>query len=126
MSGEPKLLVWNYTVEEKSLLDDLLQRIGAPGAVSIEASQGHLRMSEIIDGSGERGENYVSGEKAILFYNVPQKGVFFLIDTFKKVDLPRPIYAVVTEHSIEWPFCKLLEHLVEEREKAGKMGGPSA
>ena len=58
----------------------------------------------------------------MLFYNIPQKGVLFLLNAFKQTDLPRPIYAVVTEHSINWPFDELLEHLVEERDRMEKKG----
>jgi hypothetical protein len=49
-------------------------------------------------------------------------GVMFLINIFEQRDLPRPIYAVVTEHSIDWPFNELLEHLIEERNKMEKRG----
>jgi hypothetical protein len=90
--------------------------------MSIEATQGHLTLREIIHSNAHSEEPFVSYEKVVLFYNVPRNGVFFLINIFKERDLPQPIYAVVTEHSIEWPFSRLLEHLVEERDKAGKRG----
>jgi hypothetical protein len=120
MESQPKLLVWNYTTEEKAGLDAFLREIGAPSAVSIDRTQGYLTVREIIDGNGPHGEGLTSAEKVILFHDVPQKGIFFLIDIFQKTDLPRPIYAVVTEQSINWPFNELLEHLVEERDRMGK------
>lgn len=125
MDIEPRLLVWNYTLEEKSRLDSLLKEIGAPPAATIDSFQGHLTLRQIIDTDFRSEKAFTSAEKIILFYNIPQKGVFFLINTFKQTDLPRPIYAVVTEHSIEWPFSKLLEHLVSERTKAEKRETPS-
>ena len=121
MESQPKLLVWNFTTEEKAGLDAFLREIGAPSAVSIDRTQGFLTVREIIDGSAPCGEGLTSDEKAVLFHNVPQKGVFFLIDAFQRTDLPRPIYAVVTEQSIDWPFNELLEHLVEERDRMEKM-----
>ena len=120
MESQPKLLVWNFTTEEKAGLDAFLREIGAPCAMSIDQTQGYLTLREIIDGSGPRGEGLTSAEKVILFHDVPQKGIFFLIDIFQRTDLPRPIYAVVTEQSINWPFNELLEHLVEERDKMEK------
>ncbi len=120
MDKEPRLLVWNYSEEEKSGLDALLARIGAPHAVTIESSRGYLTLRDIIHTNKSSDADFLSDEKAVLFYNIPQKGVFFLINTFKESNLPRPLYAVVTEHSIEWPFSELLEHLVQEREKMEK------
>ena len=118
MPDQPKLLVWNHTPEEKAELDALLKGIGAPGAVSIPEAHGYLTLREIIAGNGEPGQVLESQEKVILFHSIPQKGVFFLIDLFRKTDLPQPIYAVVTEHSIDWPFNELLGHLVQERKKS--------
>ncbi len=127
MNGEPRLLVWNYTSEEKEKLDIVLKGIGAPAAVTLERTQGCLPLREVIHNNAHGENPFTSDEKVILFYNIPQQGVFFLINTFKEQNLPKPIYAVVTEHSIEWRFSDLLEHLVEEREKverrnAGKSG----
>jgi hypothetical protein len=122
MHKEPRLLVWNYTSEEKHKLDALLKEIGAPPAVDIDKTQGRLPLREIIDGDRPVEETFTSEEKVVLFYNIPQKGVLFLLNTFKQKDLPRPIYAVVTEHSINWPFNELLEHLIEERDRMEKKG----
>lgn len=129
MDKEPKLLVWNYTLGEKEKLDGLLKEIGAPVASAIDSDQGHLSLREIIHTDSHGQECLESSEKVLLFYNIPQKGVFFLIDLFKKAALPHPIYAIVTEYSIAWPFSKLLDHLVSERDTAAKRGasaGPPA
>lgn len=123
MDKEPRLLVWNYTTGEKKNLDALLDEIKAPSAVAIEQNQGNLTLREIIHSDGHSEREFRSDEKVLLFYNIPQKGVLFLMNMFKQADLPRPIYAVVTEHSIEWPFSELHEHLVEER---GRMERRSA
>ena len=116
MDQEPRLLAWNYETAEMEALNAALQVVGAPRAVAIHRDQGDLTLRSIIH-EGSRGNTDVeSHEKVVLFYNIPSKGVFFLLNYFKEKDLPRPIYAVVTEHSIEWPFARLLEHLVEERD----------
>jgi hypothetical protein len=123
MEDQAKLLVWNYSTEEKRALDALLSEIGAPPAECIDRTRAHLTLREIIDGTGPCGEAFASDEKVLLFHAIPQKGVLFLIQTFRQKELPRPIYAVVTEHSIGWPFSELLEHLVEERNRMEKRGG---
>jgi len=123
MEDHPKLLVWNYSAEEKRALDILLAEIGAPLAECIDTTRGHLTLKEIIDGTGSCGEVLASDEKVLLFHAIPEKGVRFLIHTFRQKELPSPIYAVVTEHSIGWPFRELLKHLVEERNRMEKRDG---
>lgn len=120
MDKEARLLVWNYTDEEKKRLDTVLRELGAPPAVTIERNQGYLPLKEIIHTDKRSEKEFSHSEKVILFYNIPQKGILFLINDFKGRDLPRPIYAVVTEHSILWPFNHLLDHLIEEREAMQK------
>ena len=120
MNGDPRLLIWNFLPEEKNGLDVLLQKIGAPVAVAVTKCRGKLTLRDIIHSEAESEEEFSSEEKVVLFYNVPQNGVFFLIDVFKKAGLPTALYAVVTKHSIEWPFCELLEHLVRERDSRSK------
>ncbi len=125
MDKKPGLLVWNFTLEEKGKLDAVLKQIGAPGASSIDGDQGYLTLKEIIHTGAHGSDPLESDEKVLLFYNIPQKGVFLLMNVFKKEDLPRPIYAVVTEHSIQWPFAELLDHLVRERDNAEKRVSPT-
>lgn len=120
MDGDPRLLVWNYTDEEKAALDRLLTDVQAPPAVTIEKAQGHLPLKDIIHTDNRADTDFECDEKIVLFYNIPPKGMSFLIDVAKKRPLPRPIYAAVTEHSIEWPFSELAEHLIEEREEFRK------
>ena len=115
--GRSRLLVWNYTEAEKSRLDDILRQIGAPPAVTIEPGQGRMKVGDIIEGKSPDGDPLVCDEKVILFHEIPHKGILFLMDFLKQTDLPRPIYAVVTEHSVQWPFHELLEHLIEERDR---------
>ena len=115
MNGAPRLLVWNYTDEEKTNLDRLLKDVEAPPAIRIEKDQGHLLLKEIVHTDKRAEEAFECDEKIVLFYNIPPKGMSFLIDVSKKRPLPRPIYAAITEHSIEWPFSELAEHLIEER-----------
>lgn len=115
MNGTPRLLVWNYTIEEKATLDQLLTDVEAPPAVTIDQHQGHVLVRDIIHTDRRAEDVFECDEKIVLFYNIPPKGISFLIDVSKKRPLPRPIYAAVTEYSLEWPFSELAEHLIAER-----------
>jgi hypothetical protein len=51
----------------------------------------------------------------VLFYNLSDAGVRSLMQVFKSLDIPKPIFAIVTETSITWTLQQLMEHLVEEK-----------
>ncbi len=55
-------------------------------------------------------------EKIVIFHMFTKEEVFDFIKKFKNLKLQYPIFAVVTEHSINWKLSYLLEHLIEERE----------
>ena len=116
----PRILVWNFSPEEKAQLDQALRRVKAPPAETIPPERGHLLVRDILTTEKTGSEPFVCDEKIVLFHNIPQQGVFFLIRLFKEEELPRPIFAVVTEHSINWPFSELVRHLVKERNAMAK------
>ncbi len=116
MDGTPRLLLWNYSEEELTLVSQVLEAVKAPPAVPIRKDQGYLLLKEIIHTDKRAEQEFECDEKVILFYNIPNKGMSFLIDLAKRKQLPVSIYASVTEHSIEWPFNELVEELVTERE----------
>ena len=121
MHGEPRLLLWNYSEEEKAKMVQFLEEVKAPPAVSIRKDQGYLPLKEIIHTDKKGDKELKCDEKVVLFYNIPSKGISFLIDQSKQRKLPRPIYAAVTEESINWPFNKLVEDLIHERDAFKKM-----
>ena len=121
LHGPPRLFLWNYNEEEKARMDQFLAEVKAPPAVAIRKNQGYLALQEIIhlDKSGD--QEFECDEKLVLFYNIPPKGISFLIDQSKRRQLPRPIYAAVTEESIHWPFHELMEDLIQEQEAFKQM-----
>ena len=116
MGVAPRLLVWNYSDIEKHAFDLFLEEIAAPPAVSIEKDQGHLVVNDIIFTDKKSEENFECDEKLVLFYNVPQDMIRRVIEGNKARDLPRPIFALVTQYSIDWEFSHLVEELTKERE----------
>ena len=121
MHGKPRLLLWNYTEEEKTKVDQFLEEVKAPPAASIRKDQGYLPLREIIHTDKRGDKEFICDEKIVLFYNIPPRGISFLIDQLKQRKFPQPIYAAVTEESINWPFNELTEDLVSERDAFSKM-----
>lgn len=112
----PRVLLWNYSMEEMLRLDHFFQEIGAPPAYVIEKDQGHLPVHEILFTLNRAQEEFVCDEKIMLFFNVPAETIHAVMRESKSRDLPRPIYAVVTKQSVEWKFSDLVDHLVKERD----------
>ena len=61
--------------------------------------------------------NEILEEKLILFYGMTNKQITKFIDGYKKNKLDKPLFAVVTPHSIKWELKTLLKHLNEERKQ---------
>ncbi|MBD3307578.1 DUF3783 domain-containing protein [candidate division KSB3 bacterium] len=116
MQGKPRLFLWNYTDEEKARVDEFLREVKAPPAVAISKDQGYLPVKDIIHREATGAQELDCDEKLMLFYNIPSRGIAFLIDQAKQRNLPRPLYAAVTEESIHWPLNELLTELIKERE----------
>ena len=112
----PKVLLWNYSMEEMLRIDQFFQEIAAPPACVIEHDQGNLLVHEIIFTEKKADDDFTCDEKVMLFFNVPAETIHAVMRESKTRDLPRPIYAVVTEQSIEWKFSDLVDHLIRERD----------
>lgn len=116
MDVSPRVLLWNYSMEEMLRMDQFFQEICAPPAHVIEKDQGHLLVHEILFDDKKADDDFTCDEKVMLFFNVPAETIHAVMSESKTRDLPRPIYAVVTEQSIEWKFSDLAEHLIKERD----------
>lgn len=59
--------------------------------------------------------------RVILLHNFQREEIFNFINFYKSLKLPKPIFAMITEHSINWKIKDLLFQLVqEEREVRGR------
>jgi len=120
MDSNPRILIWNCS--DLPAWTDLLARVGAPQPRLIEPQFGQAFVHELLFETALPGEAYASAERVVLFFNVDGDTVRNVMQAVKELSgLERPIYAMVTEHSIEWRFCDLLEHLVEERDHFKQM-----
>lgn len=116
MENGPRILLWNYSFEERLEMDHLFQAVGAPLAQAIETEQGYLPVREILFADNKSEQAYSCNEKIMLFYNVPAQTIHNLMKEAKQWNLPKPIYAIVTPQSIDWKFADLVDHLIKERD----------
>ena len=124
MSEKARVYIFGFTSDEKDAIDTKFGQLKIPPAVRIRKSQGHVVLGDIIDRDAESPETLDSDERVVLFHNVSVQGVVALMRLIREIEVPKPIFATVTEHSIKWPFAKLLDHLVQEKRAADTGAGP--
>ncbi len=116
MDTSPRILVWNYSDEELRSFELFLGEMGGPKVERIGKRQGHLLVRDILFTDKVSDEEFDSDEKVALFYNVQADIVQKVVSSIRsRRDLVRPIFAVVTQHSIDWRFSHLVGELIKER-----------
>jgi hypothetical protein len=82
----------------------------------LEKRHGSVVIGDILREGAIGTEEFDCPERLVLFYNLSEAGVRSLMRVFKSLEIPRPIFAIVTETSITWTLQQLMEHLIEEKQ----------
>ena len=53
--------------------------------------------------------------RALILSGITEEELHRMLSTYKKLDLPRPLWATLTPYSESWPLSALLEELKKER-----------
>ena len=107
------MLIYSFNEEEKNHVSQILNY----NCRVVEETMGKMKIRDIIDGiKFEILSSEIPKEKLILFNNFEDEELKKSINLIKSVIQPAPIFAIVTNTSIEWTFEHLLGHLIEERE----------
>jgi hypothetical protein len=86
-----------------------------PAPARLKTTQGDCVVGDIVDRDADGAGILAAGERLVLFARLPGEAVSGLVDFFRGIEVPRPIFATVTETSATWTLAALLEHLVEEK-----------
>jgi len=106
-------LIYGFNEEEKNHVSEILKN----NCKSVEETMGKMKIRDILDGLKlEMLNSELPKEKLILFNNFEDEELKESIRLIKSVIQPAPIFAIVTDTSVDWTFEHLLEHLIEERE----------
>ncbi len=115
MSYQARVLTFGYTDAEQVLVDQRLSEIGVPPPTRLEKRHGSVVIGDILRQGTIGTEAFDCRERLVLFYNLSETGVRSLMQVFKSLEIPKPIFAIVTETSITWTLEHLMEHLIEEK-----------
>jgi hypothetical protein len=113
--GKPRIFTYGFTPKESAAIDASLAGIRVPAPTRLRRSQADCTVGDIVDHDAEGAGSLDSGERLVLFANLSGEAVGRLVDFFRAIDVPRPIFATVTETSATWTLAELLEHLAEEK-----------
>ena len=113
--GKARMFTWGFTDGESAAIDAALAGIRVPAPTRLKPTQGDCVVGDIVDRDADGAGCLAAGERLVLFARLPGEAVSGLVDFFRGLDVPRPIFATVTETSATWTLAMLLEHLVEER-----------
>jgi hypothetical protein len=115
MSNKARVLTFGFTEAERQRIDERLAAIGVPPPTLLGKRHGSVVIGDIIRQDAVGTEEFDCQERLVLFYNLSEAGVRSLMQVFKSLDVPKPIFAIVTETSITWTLEQLMEHLIEEK-----------
>jgi hypothetical protein len=115
MSTTAKILTFGYTDAECKRIDQRLAEIGVPAPTRLEKRHGSVVIGDILRQGTPGTEEFDCQERLVLFYNISEAGVRSLMQVLKSLEIPKPIFAMVTETSITWTLEQLMEHLIEEK-----------
>ena len=115
MADKARILVFGFTDAEQALINRRLAEIGVPPPFRLEKRHGSVVIGDILREGAIGTEEFECREQLVLFSNLSEAGVRSLMQVFKSLEIPKPIFAVVTETSITWTLKQLMEHLIEEK-----------
>ena len=115
MHGKARILIYGFTAEQGERIDAALAAAGVPAAAKLRPTQGQVVLSDILEHDRDGTDTLAVFQPLVLFYNVSEAGIRTLIPLVRGVEVPRPIFAMVTETSYRWTLARLLEHLLEEK-----------
>ncbi len=113
--GRPRIFTFGFSADESATIDAALTGIRVPAPTRLRPSQGDVRVGDIVERDADGTDRLETAERLVLFAYLPGEAVGRLVDFFRSIDVPRPIFATVTETSATWTFAELLEHLGEEK-----------
>ncbi len=115
MSNKASILTFGFSAAEHERIDARLSEIGVPAPTRLQKGHGSVVIGDILREGAVGTEDFDCRERLVLFYNLSDAGVRSLMQVFKSLGIPKPIFAVVTETSITWTLRQLMEHLIEEK-----------
>ena len=115
MKKQKHVVVYGYYEEDvnklKGFLDNKLEII-----LEIISASGkeNIKIADVLE-SNEGSFFEDKEDKVLMFLDFLDEEIRYILHNFSDINIPKPLFCVLTEHNIEWTFDKLILDLIEER-----------
>ena len=115
MKKQKHIVVYGYPEEDVNKLKAFLGNKLEINLEIISASgKENIKIADILE-SNECSLFEDKQNKVLMFLDFLDEEIRYLLHNFSDVNIPKPLFCVLTEHNIEWNFDKLILDLIEER-----------
>ncbi|HMA84672.1 MAG TPA: DUF3783 domain-containing protein [Desulfosalsimonadaceae bacterium] len=116
--GPRAALVCGFTSEEQKSLMAFMAGIELTDLSVVFATEADSEalLKDLVTRPDQSGKESNSGlERAIILSGITEEELHRTLSAYRKLDLPRPLWATLTPYSESWPLSALLEELQKER-----------
>ena len=115
MKNQKHIVVYGYPEVDVNKLKVFLDTKLEINLEIISASgKENIKIADILE-SNECSFFEDKQDKVLMFLDFLDEEIRYLLHNFSDVNIPKPLFCVLTEHNIEWDFDKLILDLIEER-----------
>lgn len=114
------IIVVNFKGKEDNIIKTVAGFVGIKDKICVTSKNGNTKIKNILDGDISNENNDIWSEKAIIFNNISSNKITGFLEGLKKMKIKKPLYAVVTETSVNWSLNTLIYNLKEERKAISK------
>lgn len=120
--GKTCILTYGYDPIALSAIKKFAASIGISEIIDIKHNQLFNTLRQLIDGTGNVSSKDITHKSPAIVFNAVTNGELNqFVREFRSLNLPRPLFAMVTPTSINWKFADLVDDLLEERAAIAKM-----
>lgn len=119
MFGPRKIILCGFSLEEQEIFGMMTAAVGMADMPLVFAGEGDAEaaLGEIADLPHGTGMGRASAlERAVILSGLTERELHAVMAGYRGMELPRPLWATLTENSVTWPLSSLLRELSAERE----------
>ena len=99
MDNKARILVFGFSDAELTSIDQRLSEIGVPPPMRLEERHGSVVIGDILREGAIGAQEFDCRERLVLFSNLSEAGVRSLMQVFKSLVAPKPIFAISALHT---------------------------
>lgn len=117
------IILYGFSISEEKQILNAAHMVGIKDCIVLKTQDLQNTTLNVLNNEMTKADCKPLLEKAIFFSNISMPRMNLMIDSIKKYRMKKPLYAIVTENSLNWTIKEWLEQLIAEREglKTGNM-----